>query len=81
MVDRNLEEKMKQIFAENGLEIFAGEEEAILDIDSLRLISLIVSVEDEFEIEIPDEYLSQAVLGSFADFLKLVSDLINSDSF
>lgn len=67
-----IREKVKDMFEENGLVIFPGEEDASLDLDSLRLISLVVAVENTFEIEVPEQYLSQAMLSSYNDFCDLV---------
>lgn len=68
-----IREKVKDMFEENGLVIFPGEEEEPLDLDSLRLISLVVAVENAFDIEVPDQYLSQTILTSYNDFCDLVS--------
>lgn len=76
MNSENIETIMKTIFEENGLMIFPGEEDMPLDLDSLRLISIIVAVENAFEIEIPDEYLSQSLLGSFTDFIELLNIIV-----
>lgn len=67
-----IRERVKTMFEENGLVIFPGEEDASLDLDSLRLISLIVAVENTFDIEVPDQYLSQTILTSYNDFCDLV---------
>lgn len=68
-------EKVKNMFEENGLMIFPGEEDTPLDLDSLRLISLVVAVENTFDVEVPDQYLSQAMLASYNDFCDLVATL------
>ena len=70
-----IQKKVKKMFEENGLIIFPGEEDAALDLDSLRLISLVVAVENTFDVEVPDQYLSQAMLASYNDFCDLVTTL------
>ena len=70
--------KMKKLFEENGLEIFTGEEDSVLEIDSLRLIALIVAVEEAFEVEVPDEYISQELFISFTDFCEMVNTILCS---
>ena len=68
----SVREKMKNMFEENGLVIFPGEEDTPIELDSLRLISLIVDVENTFDIEVPDQYLSHTMLASYNDFCDLV---------
>ena len=70
---KGIREKLKSLFEENGLEIFEGEEDEILDLDSLRLVALYVAIEDEFNFEIPDEYLTRTTLTSFNDFTDMVN--------
>lgn len=45
---------------------------AILEIDSLKYIKLVVEIEDEFDIEIPDEYLDPQSVSSLTDLVELV---------
>lgn len=70
-----IREKVKCIFDENGVFIFSGEEDVSLELDSLRFISLIVAVENAFDVEIPDKYLSQEMLVSYNDFCDLITML------
>ena len=44
-----------------------------LGADSLDIFQIIMGIEEEFDMEIPDEKLSIAELKTFSDFLKLVS--------
>lgn len=67
-----LKKELKKIFSNNGLTLVEGEETKFLDLSSLRLISIIVDVENAFDIEIPDEYLRENALGSFSDFYELL---------
>lgn len=48
-------EKIEMILAENGISI--NKTGTLIDVDSISFISAIVSIEEEFDIEIPDEYL------------------------
>lgn len=78
MIKQNeFEEKLRRVFAENGLVIPVGEEDTQLELDSLRLIALIVEVENTFDVEVPDEYLAQGILSSFRDFYELLVLLNN----
>ncbi|MCI9009091.1 MAG: hypothetical protein HFI13_13400 [Lachnospiraceae bacterium] len=67
--------KMKEMLEENGLTVFPGEEDTALELDSLRLISIIVAMENTFDIEVPDMYLSNIMLASYNDFCELVISL------
>ena len=40
------------------------------------LISLFVSIEDEFNMEIPDEFLTREVLSSFNDFYEMLLNIL-----
>ena len=46
--------------------------------DSLIFVTMIVEIEQEFQIEIPDEYLAVDRIASYRDLELLVSKLINS---
>lgn len=48
-------------------------------LDSLQFIKVIVSLEDEYEIEIPDKYLVPANLNSISTMTKLVLDIIGGE--
>ena len=44
--------------------------------DSLTFISFVSELENEFDIEIPDEYLLQAVLGTLNDLKNIITLLV-----
>lgn len=68
----DIKKQLIQVFCENGLEITACDEDRVLELDSLRFISLLVSIEDAFGFEVPDDYLSNEILASFSDFYEMV---------
>ena len=72
----NEEKKLIEIFESFGLYLDSDEYEYDLDIDSFTFISLIVAVEDKFNISIPDEDLSFERLGSFFKILNCINSLI-----
>ena len=45
--------------------------------DSLTFISFIIEIEEKMNIEVPDEYLQQGVLKTFADVEEMI-DVVNS---
>lgn len=71
----NCTEKVREIMKENGIFIFQGEENEELEIDSLRFISIIVQIEEEFGINVADEYLLLEYK-SLNDYVKLIELLI-----
>lgn len=75
MDNNKIEEMLKQVFLNNGIEISLGEEDEDLELDSLQTIALYVDIENTFEIEIPDEYLSDENLLSFRNFYELLTIL------
>ena len=69
-------EKIKQILAE---QLDADEEEMTLDTkiaedlgaDSLDVVELLMSIEDEFEVEIPDEEIDNIkTIGNVVDYIQ-----------
>lgn len=72
-----MEERLLQIFKENGFDIQPNEYNDVLEMDSIQFISIIVAIETEFDLEIPDEILSMEGLRSFQEFLVLVQELLN----
>ena len=55
----NVKKRLEKVFNENGLTIDLDNQSSILELDSLQIISLFVSIEDEFNMEIPDEFLTR----------------------
>ncbi len=45
-------------------------------LDSLQFVKVVVSLEDEYDIDIPDKYLVPANLNSVSEMVKLVSELV-----
>lgn len=58
-----------------GIYLDEDEFDEELGIDSFTFISLVVAVEEEFNISIPDEKLSFESLGTFSKMLDCVSSL------
>ena len=68
-------DKLKKIFKENGVDFINDEHIDLLEIDSIQFVSIIVDIETEFDIEIPEEYLNGTKLKTFDDFVLLVEKL------
>ncbi|MDD6261771.1 MAG: hypothetical protein PUA83_01620 [Clostridiales bacterium] len=79
LFDENIDiwEKVKKVFAENGIysdEIMPDE---YLDLDSLTLVSLLVCLENELDFVFPDEYLYE-IPQTFRGLFQLVLNCIVS---
>ena len=72
----NVKKRLEKVFNENGLTIDLDNQSTILELDSLQIISLFVSIEDEFNMEIPDEFLTREVLSSFNDFYEMLLNIL-----
>lgn len=72
----NVKKRLEKVFNENGLTIDLDNQSSILELDSLQIISLFVSIEDEFNMEIPDEFLTREVLSSFNDFYEMILNIL-----
>ena len=72
----NVKKRLEKVFNENGLTIDLDKQSSILELDSLQIISLFVSIEDEFNMEIPDEFLTREVLSSFNDFYEMLLNIL-----
>ena len=72
----NVTKRLEKVFNENGLTIDLDNQSSILELDSLQIISLFVSIEDEFNMEIPDEFLTREVLSSFNDFYEMLLNIL-----
>ena len=72
----NVKKRLEKVFNENGLTIDLDNQSSILELDSLQIISLFVSIEDEFNMEIPYEFLTREVLSSFNDFYEMLLNIL-----
>lgn len=66
----NIRDTVVKILEENGIEI--DDEGVLLNVDSLGFISTIVGIEQEFEIEFPDEFLAIGKLDTVEDLVRVV---------
>lgn len=70
-----VEKKLVRIFNESGITFDLDKPDEPLDLDSLHYISIICEMENEFDVEIPDEIFYENKLSSFNDFMKLLLNL------
>lgn len=72
-------DKLTKIFSENGVDILPEQYTDLLEVDSIQFVSIIVDIETEFEIEIPEEYLILSKLPTFSDFISLIECLLKAE--
>lgn len=73
-----MREKLLEILMDNGLE-YEGEY-LICEVDSLQYMSLMVNIEEEFDIEFPDDFLGQDIFSNFERLYEIVLGLAEGES-
>ena len=68
------DEQLRRVLLSNGILLQDAEQDG-LHFDSVQFISLIVDIEKEFCIEIPDEYLDGESLNNYNDFLDVITTI------
>lgn len=71
-----MNEILNKIFANHGVLIENNEENEQLYLSSVTFISIIIEIEKEFEISIPDAYLDIDRLNTYYDFIIMIENLI-----
>jgi acyl carrier protein len=69
----NIEERIRECIENNG--VLINDDGTFEEIDSLRFVSTIVALEEEFDIEIPDEYLTFDTMSSLENIKTIVLNL------
>lgn len=72
----SIDKKLIYVLEQNGVYISSDWDDA-LDFDSITFISTIVCIEDEFELEIPDELLQFENFNTFRLFVENISKIIS----
>lgn len=57
--EEDIRKAIQEILVDCGIVLLEDEEEEILEMDSMQFVSVIVQMEDAFDIVIEDEYLSE----------------------
>ena len=69
---RNKEEQLDKIFKQVGVYLLEDEYDDALELDSLQFISLVVYIEEEFEIVVDDQMITNNALNTFNSTLKTI---------
>ncbi len=82
MSSNEISEKVLDIIKTNiGIEIYPwqfDEDLNVIGIDSISFIQIVVALEDNFEIEIPDEKLMLEEMGTFNKIIMVVASALNA---
>lgn len=82
MSSNEISEKVLDIIKTNiGIEIYPwqfDEDLNVIGIDSISFIQIVVALEDNFEIEIPDEKLLMEEMGTFNKITMVVASVLNA---
>ena len=80
MTRQEIEEKVWEILDNLGVVEKEGEKTVIHneEIDSIQLVSIIVEIEENFDVEVPDEYMNSDFLVSFDHIVDIVEELLNN---
>jgi acyl carrier protein len=73
-----MKEKLLELLIDNGLE-YEGNN-LICEIDSMQYMSLMVGIEEEFDIEFPDIILGQDIFSNFELLYEIVFKLVEEQS-
>lgn len=71
-----MKEKLCKCLEENG--VSWGTDGILIDLDSIHFISMIVSIEEEFEVELPDEILLNSNKINIDYLCTIIEELCNN---
>ena len=74
-----IQSKIIKVFNEIGITLLKGEEDVPIEIDSIQYVSLIVSIEDSFDIIIDDEDLMMPDIITLDWVCNLVTSQLNTE--
>ena len=64
--------RLKKVFEECGIYIEEDELVIPLELDSLQYITLLVYIEEEFEVVVPESFMYEMELKTYQDFLEML---------
>ena len=67
-------EKLMEIFSKIGVLISDTDIDEEIKLDSIQHISVIVEIEDEFNIDVDDDYLVRGKLRTLGDYEKMIEE-------
>lgn len=73
-----MRQKLIRTFETCGIYLTENESQHIV-LDSLQYVSLLVCIEEDFNIEIPDSYIEYNMLSTFQDYLEMIKTTLNGE--
>lgn len=70
--------ELKSILQENGIEVYDDYNETKLEVDSLTIVSIIVSIEDHFNISFPDSVFGNDDILYIEKLINMILSLVNN---
>lgn len=68
-------DKLKDVFDSKGIFVSEDAYDEPLMLESLQFVAIMIDIEEEFSIQIPDEYYAINRLVSFGDFWQMIVEL------
>lgn len=68
--------RLKEILNENGVDVV--DENSRIEVDSLTIVSIIVSIEEIFQVSFPDSFFSSGAVLSMQLLAEMILDLENN---
>lgn len=75
-MEKEIENRLIEIFERSGIFILAAEYNVVLKIDSFQFVNILVDIETEFLINLFDKDYSFDKLHTFTDFYKMIMDYL-----
>lgn len=75
----NIREKLQNIFEENGVD--TSDSQQLREIDSVQYITIIVEIEQKFNIVLPDSYIEKNVAEDFDVFVDMIQEILKSSNY
>ena len=73
-VHMTINERVLKCMEENGIIVLKNG--SFDNMDSINFISAVISIESEFDIEFPDEFLSMSTFCDFENVVLVISDIL-----
>ena len=75
----NIREELQNIFEENGVD--TSDSQQLREIDSVQYITIIVEIEQKFNIVLPDSYIEKNVAEDFDVFVDMIQEILKSSNY
>ena len=73
----SIRKRVRKVLNDNGVSIIPELDDEKILLDSIEFISVIVGLEEEFNIAIPEEFLTFEALQTIEQFVNMISFLVH----